>query len=63
MTVPPKLRDHPSVSEEERASDELVKRIRKLRWIGMEDEARALQDSLYRAPPSAPVLATPTDTD
>lgn len=31
----------PDVSSEERASSELVKRIRKLRWLGMEPEAAA----------------------
>lgn len=36
--------DHaPEVSPEQRAAVERVKRIRKLRWIGMEDEADLVQ--------------------
>ena len=31
------------VSAEQRTSSELVKRIRKLRWMGMQREAEALQ--------------------
>lgn len=36
----------PDVSPDERASSELLKRIRKLRWIGMEHEAQQLQAKL-----------------
>jgi|APFEC2959095136_1045048.scaffolds.fasta_scaffold04228_1 hypothetical protein len=46
-------------------SVELVKLIRKLRWIGLEDEARQLQIALDRFPaeqratlPGAPSIAT-----
>ena len=59
MTSFPERHEFPSVPDEQQSSHELVKRIRKLRWIGMEDEARALQDSLHRAPPSDPVVAVP----
>jgi len=31
---------------EQRASNELVKRIRKLRWMGMEEEAERVEDEL-----------------
>lgn len=32
-------------------SDELLKRIRKLRWIGLEEEARQLQLAMLRLSP------------
>jgi hypothetical protein len=52
----------PQVSAEQHAKSELMKRIRKLRWIGMDDEARVLQRALD--PPHADsVLAMPHDTD
>jgi hypothetical protein len=36
-------RERPDVSPEQRVAAKLVKRIRKLRWIGMEEEAEQLQ--------------------
>ena len=54
----------PEVSAEQRTSSELVKRIRKLRWMGMEREAEALQATLCRRERSTDsVLAAPADTD
>lgn len=49
----------------EHASADLVKLIRKLRWIGLEEEARQLQDTLSRFPADvrATVLAGPSSTD
>jgi hypothetical protein len=32
----------PDVSREQRAATELIKRIRKLRWMGFEEEARRM---------------------
>lgn len=32
----------PDVSREQRAAAELIKRIRKLRWMGLEEEARRM---------------------
>jgi hypothetical protein len=52
------------VSAEQRTSSELVKRIRKLRWMGMEREAEALQAMLCRRERNTDsVLAAPRDTD
>jgi len=52
------------VSPEQRTSSELVKRIRKLRWMGMEREAEALQAMLCRRERSTDsVLAASRDTD
>jgi hypothetical protein len=42
---------------------ELVRQILKLRWIGMEEEARRLQKMLGQAGPAGSVLANPNDTD
>jgi len=52
-------------SSEQRASDELVKLIKKLRWAGLESEAKTMQRELTaRAVPAADtVVATPRETD
>jgi hypothetical protein len=48
-----------------RGSNELVKLIRKLRWIGMDEEAQKLQTELTRRETAAAdsVVATPRETD
>jgi hypothetical protein len=38
-----KQQELPDVSADQRAANELIKRIRKLRWMGLEGEARRLQ--------------------
>ncbi len=53
----------PQVSSEQQAAVELVKQIRKLRWMGMEDEARALQRALTHARRAPNVLANPSDSN
>jgi hypothetical protein len=53
----------PDVSPEQRASNEMIKLIRKLRWMGMEREAQRLQFSLSGAPKMDSVLAEPRETD
>jgi hypothetical protein len=52
-------------SARRRASNELVKLIRKLRWLGMEEEAQDLEDELRRRHAAAAdsVLATAAETD
>ena len=47
------------------AAYELVELVRKLRWIGLDDEAHRLQEALSAIPASqrASVLATPASTD
>jgi len=47
------------------ATNDLVKRIRKLRWMGMEEEAKRLQAELTRrsAAECDSVIATPRETD
>jgi hypothetical protein len=46
-------------------TNDLVKRIRKLRWMGMEEEAKRLQAELIRrsAGEGDSVIATPRETD
>jgi hypothetical protein len=53
----------PDVSASDQASTELIKRIRKLRWIGMEQEAQRAQTALCRIMPTGSVLTVPRDTD
>jgi hypothetical protein len=53
----------PDVSGEQRITGELVKRIRNLRWMGMEIEAKRLQVTLCRLQQTDSVLAAPPDTD
>ena len=46
------------------ATNDLVKRIRKLRWMGMEEEAKRLQAELMRRSAERDsVIATPRETD
>ena len=55
----------PDVSSEQRKSNELVRLIRKLRWMGMEEEAQRVQSELDRCSvrPADSVLAAPRETD
>ena len=50
---------------EQRASNELVKLIRKLRWMGMEEEAERAQNELTKchAPATDSVVAASRETD
>jgi hypothetical protein len=51
------------VAPEQRRTADLIKHIRKLRWIGMEQEAAKLQLALACFPPAerAILLASPRD--
>ena len=60
--IPSRRRDERPEIERPSAS-ELAKRIRKLRWMGMEDEARKLQAELSRSESGDCVLAAPRETD
>lgn len=44
-------------------TDEVIKKIRKLRWIGMEAEAHALDRTLCRTSSQGCVLAFPNEID
>ena len=55
----------PEVSPEEKVTAELIKRIRKLRWIGLEADADLVRAKLTSHPtvPADSVIAAPRDTD
>jgi hypothetical protein len=54
---------HDAMEDKSWAND-LVKRIRKLRWMGLEEEAERLQQELTRRCADADsVIATPRETD
>lgn len=63
MEVHLATRERPDVSVEERTANDLVKRIRKLRWMGMDEEAWQMQIVLRRIEPGDALLAGPCDTD
>jgi hypothetical protein len=55
---------HDDTIEGESRANDLVKRIRKLRWMGLEEEAERLQQELTRrCVESDSVIATPRETD
>jgi hypothetical protein len=60
--TPPPQQQNPA---EARAPNETIKLIRKLRWIGMDEEAQKLQRELAEREGTAAdsVVATPRDTD
>ena len=51
--------------QQDSVTNDLVKRIRKLRWMGMEEEAKRLQAELTRRSVGEgdSVIATPRETD
>jgi hypothetical protein len=52
----------PDMSARQR-TNELIKLIRKLRWIGMEEEAERAETALNGVSPADSVLASPHHTD
>jgi hypothetical protein len=63
MEMLAKQQELPDVSADQRAANELIKRIRKLRWMGMEGEARRLQIKLTGASRIDSVIAESRETD
>jgi hypothetical protein len=53
----------PSAATDEKVSNDLVKHIRKLRWIGMDGEAEFLQIKLRHLQAADVVLGTAAETD
>jgi hypothetical protein len=53
----------PDVPADPRASNDMIKLIRKLRWVGMESEAERLRSSLAGMPQLDSVVAEPRETD
>ena len=58
-----RLKDLPDVSADQRASNDMIKLIRKLRWVGMEGEAERLRNALTGMPRADSVVAEPRETD
>ncbi len=54
---------YPDVSAEQRRASELVKLIRKLRWMTLEGEAEHVQMAQCRGHAGNSVLAAPHETD
>jgi len=63
MEVSPEFRKSPDNKCEKCSTRELVKRILKLRWMGMDDEAEAMRLALRNVEPGATMLPGPFDTD
>jgi hypothetical protein len=65
MTHPLRRYASPEVTTEQRQSDEVIKLIRKLRWIGLKSEAKELQDVLegLPSPHRGSLAAGPRSTD
>jgi hypothetical protein len=58
------VRDDPAIPVDRKSSQEWAKLLRKLRWIGMEGEARRLELALSTLPPEDRAVATePHGTD
>lgn len=57
------VQERPDVSAQEYASHYLILRILKLRWMGLENEARQMESLLHRVDPACTLLAGPFDTD
>jgi hypothetical protein len=55
----------PQVSSEQKRSGELVKLVRKLRWMGMENEAEQVEKQLLlqQVPAADSVIAASRETD
>jgi hypothetical protein len=51
------------VKSEQCASNELIKLITKLRWMGLDNEATAIERRLLSRPVGPSVLAEPRETD
>jgi hypothetical protein len=58
-----RLKDLPDVSADQRVSNDMIKLIRKLRWVGMESEAERLRSVLAGMPRQDSVVAEPRETD
>ena len=58
-----KDQDLPDVSADQRTSNETIKLIRKLRWMGMDGEAERLRSALIGMPRMDSVVAEPRETD
>ena len=53
--------DLPDVSDDQRVAAQLLKRVRKLRWIGREEEARRVVRSSLRVWSKEALAAAPSE--
>jgi hypothetical protein len=53
----------PEASFEQETSDAVLKQARKLRWIGLDDEANRTQRMLQPSALAGSILTAPRDTD
>ncbi|HEY2535082.1 MAG TPA: hypothetical protein VGJ20_45490 [Xanthobacteraceae bacterium] len=63
MEISPIPKQRPDVFAEKRTTRELVERILKLRWMGLEKEAREMELKLQKIESGATLLADPCGTD
>jgi hypothetical protein len=63
MEMAPEIQENPDQAAEQPASHDLVMRILKLRWMGMDDEAEHVRLALQKVEPEVTVLPGPVDTD
>jgi hypothetical protein len=65
MEMPGESEKAVDVSAPQKTSNEIVRLVRKLRWVGLEEEAAHLLKELEQRPATAvdTVLASPRDTD
>lgn len=56
-------RERPDVSAEQRTAGDLLKLVRKLRWIGMDKEADQMQSTLRMVELAGGVLNAHRETD
>jgi len=61
--MPSLVENLPQVDADAQMSDEIVKRIRKLRWMGRDEETVKLAQFLAQMPHSSIVLGAPLETD
>jgi hypothetical protein len=59
MEIGLETKERPDVFTMERTSRELVKLIRKLRWVGMEEEAKQMQSALGPVHPATALFEEP----
>ena len=63
MEITATMPERPDVSAEEYASHELIMRVLKLRWMGLDNAAEQAEVALRRIDPACTLLAVPFDTD